>query len=155
MALRHDRGSRVSALPAIERPNGKLYRPRYVRSQTLGNEDEVYGIVVFGTLDRALAESTANLDLAALLREWFGGDGTRESAAAAGGYDLVLHGEPKAVWWRRDFRGIYDDIAQYGYSTDEERGAFGYRWHVREVEVPPERPDGIMPPPLDGIEVPE
>lgn len=139
-------------LPPITRPNGKLYRPRHIRTQMLGNEDETTGIVVFGTLNRNEARTVAELDITAMMRDWFGGDGSREDAARNGGHDYRLEGEPEPVWWRRSFTGFYDGMPQYWYAVDEERGAFGYEWRITAHDVE-EASDGVMPPPLDGLDV--
>lgn len=132
----------MSALPPITRPNGKLYRPRHLRSQLLGDEDEVNEIVVFGTLLVAEARGIAELDARALSRQWYP-DGDTE---------FVLVGDPKPVWYRREFRGIHEDSPVYGFVVDEEKGAFGYLWRIEDRDILDSRPDGVMPPPLDGLE---
>jgi hypothetical protein len=45
-------------IPPIERPNGKLYRPRKIVAFMVGEEDE--GVLVLGTHDRQRAQPLAD-----------------------------------------------------------------------------------------------
>ncbi len=110
-------------LPAVERPNGTLYRPRKLRSQVLGNEDETTGIVVFGTHDVAAALSVARLDVRAANREY--------------GYNpddeqyVLEEGTARRVWWSQKLSHFEEfDQAVYYYSPDEERGWAGVEFEV-------------------------
>jgi hypothetical protein len=91
-------------LPPIERPNGKLYRPRKVIAYGVYDADECpVGVVVFGTHDAdragALAESFVKCDL------------------LDSGYVPV---NPSRVWWRDGFDG-----SARAWITDEEHGRAG------------------------------
>lgn len=59
----------MSALIAIERPNGRLYRPRKVEARISWNEDGPVWLVVFGTHDVTIAETYATEALDLLHRE--------------------------------------------------------------------------------------
>lgn len=103
---------------SIRRPNGSLYRPRHIRSQILGDEDEISRIVVFGTHDLHDARATAARDLAA--------------ACDAYSYAYVLApSDPgKRVWLRRRLSGWFEGMPWYTFETDEERGAAGVEFEV-------------------------
>src|SRR5262245_18836893 len=74
-------------LPAIERPNGKLYRPRGIVAWPLGGEGEALcGVVVLGTHDIERARPLAQQ----VTRQQLGG-----------GY---LAEAPVCVWWRSTYR---------------------------------------------------
>ena len=105
-------------LPSIKRPNGSVYRPRHLRSQALGNEDETTEIVVFGTHDIRTAEGVARLDLTAISREW--------------SYRIAIdpRSEPRRVWYRQKLAGWYEDSPLYEYVPDEDRGAAGVEFSV-------------------------
>lgn len=99
----------------ITRPNGSVYRPRHIRTQTLGNEDEMTGIVVFGTTDQRDARATAEVDIRAMCNEFYDHENYYQLTA-----DL---GEP--VWWSRELSHFDDGHPVYSYRVDEEHGAFG------------------------------
>jgi len=99
----------------ITRPNGSIYRPRHIRTQTLGNEDEIESIVVFGTADQRDARATAELVIREMSAEFYDHENY---------YQLTDElGEP--VWWRRELSHFEDNYPVYSYRVDEERGAFG------------------------------
>lgn len=132
------------SLTRIERPNGSTYRPRHLRSQALGNEDETTAIVVLGTHDIREAESVARLDLAAISREW------------SYRIDIDPRSTPRRVWYRQKLAGWYEDAPLYEYIPDETRGAAGVEFDViSEFETgyegestPPSWPD---PPPMFDV----
>lgn len=116
-------------LPAIERPNGKSYRPRSLRSRILGNEDEITGVVVFGTHDVYTASSVARLDVRAAVNEW--------------GWDdldytyVVDEVSARRVWWRQDLSHFEDNEPHYTYTPDDDRGfagvVFDVIWESKET----------------------
>lgn len=106
----------------ITRPNGSVYRPRHIRTQTLGNEDEITGIVVFGTTDQRDARATAALDIRAMCNEFYDHENYYRLTDALG--------EP--VWWRRELSHFEDSYPVYTYRLDEERGAFGLLFKLEE-----------------------
>ncbi|MGZ0067836.1 hypothetical protein [Microbacterium arborescens] len=114
-------------LTPIERPNGALYRPRALRSVTLGNEDELTGIVVFGTVNIAEASSIARLDIRAFNREH-----------CSGPLDLIYAAQEntaRTIWWSRKLShfGDYNE-PYYLYEEDLERGAGGVHFDVEMLE---------------------
>jgi hypothetical protein len=122
-----------SKLPGVERPNGTVYRPRHIRTQTIGYE-EVSSVVVFGTHDVAFAETYARLNLHAYWVECDGDDDL---------YPNIV-GTPEKVWWSRTLSHFEDDYPHYHYSVDETKGAAGVRFPVVEGERPAatdDRPD--------------
>lgn len=145
----------ASGLSPIERPNGKLYRPRALRAELLGDEDELTGVIVFGTLTVEEARPVAEASVAEYMRAYFGGNTPEESAAEAG-YALKLSGDPEPVWRRKQFVGMWEDEPRYTFEPDDVRGAFGYMWDLdydfEAVDWESTRSDGVMPPPLDIFE---
>ncbi|WP_417510602.1 hypothetical protein [Microbacterium sp.] len=116
----------------ITRPNGTVYRPRHLRTQMIGNDDEPTAIVVFGTADQRDARALAEHDVRAMNIEW---DYTDPAYAVASGL-----GEP--VWWSRELSHFDDNQPVYRYKEDPERGAHGIRFHLVEVEALDELPSG-------------
>jgi hypothetical protein len=108
----------MSDVTGITRPNGSVYRPRKIRTQFLGNEDETTGVVVLGTHD--LADARA--------RAWAAVHDLN------GGVDyafLIKSSDPgKRVWYRQKLWGFYEDSPIYGFEADEERGAAGVEFDV-------------------------
>lgn len=100
----------------ITRPNGSVYRPRHIRTRTLGNEDELLSIVVFGTADQRDARATAEADIRAMSNEFYDHENCYQLNDAPG--------EP--VWWSRELSHFEDNYPVYNYRVDEERGAFGF-----------------------------
>jgi len=102
----------------ITRPNGSIYRPRKIRAQMLGNEDETTGVVVLGTHDLADARVRAQAEVSALNDDI--------------DYKFFIRpSDPgKRVWYRQKLWGFYEDAPLYGYETDEERGAAGVEFEV-------------------------
>ena len=91
------------AEPAIQRPDGTLYRPRKITANAVTDDDEILcGVVVFGTHDIALAHPLADQYVAWQLDS---------------GY---VAAEPCTVWWRDGFDG-----GRRMWLTDEEHGAPG------------------------------
>ena len=73
----------MSDLSPITRPNGKPYQPRKVVAHCVGHEDEdITGVIVFGTHDPSRAKLVADLAVA----DWI--DNGYEAAS------------PRMVWWR-------------------------------------------------------
>lgn len=105
-------------MSSITRPNGSIYRPRKIRTQILGNEDETSGVVVLGTHDLAEARARAQVAVRDL-------NGTID-------YRFLLKpGDPgKRVWYRQKLWAWYEGAPHYGYETDEERGAAGVEFDV-------------------------
>lgn len=112
----------------ITRPNGSIYRPRHLRTQLIGNDDEPLAIVVFGTADQRDARALAERDVRAMNIEY---DYTDPAYAVADGL-----GEP--VWWRRELSYFDDTFPVYRYLEDEARGAYGIRFKLTETELPDE-----------------
>jgi hypothetical protein len=101
----------VTALPPVQRPNGKLYRPRKVSGHAVADEDDmVIAVIVLGTHDieraRPLAESC--------VRAW-----------VDGGYTAV---SPVTGWWREGF-----SMGELCWVDDEARGRAGVRFEAAEV----------------------
>lgn len=100
----------MSALPAIERPNGKQYRPRKITGNAVGDENGcVIAVIVLGTHDveraRPLAEDCA--------RYW-----------VDGGYTAA---NPEAGWWRNGFHW-----GEPTWIDDAVSGRAGVRFEVVE-----------------------
>ena len=97
----------------ITRPNGSVYRPRKIRTQMLGDEDETTAVVVLGTHDLADARVRAQAAVSDL----------------NGGIDYKFFIRPsdrgKRVWYRQKLWGFHEDAPLYGFETDEERGVAG------------------------------
>lgn len=112
-------------MTAITRPNGSIYRPRKIRTQMLGNEDETSGVVVLGTHD--LADARAHAEAA-----------VRELNGDSDYTFLILPSDPgKRVWYRQKLWGWYEDQPLYGFETDEERGAAGVEFDlITEFDLP-------------------
>lgn len=127
--------STTTALPRITRPNGTVYRPRKLRTQLLGNEDEMTGIVVFGTADQRDARALAEADTRTMNAEY---DYTDPAYAVA-----ETLGQP--VWWSRELSHFEDNAPIYHYRQDEERGAFGLLFDLVEAEPQDETRDGGSP----------
>jgi len=111
-------------LPAIERPNGKLYRPRKITAEGMGSEDEICSIVVFGTHDPAFAKLHAIAEAERLANETYSNE-----------YRLELTDGGAPVWYRQDLSHFEDNQPHYCFCDDPERGRAGVRFNVEEVEV--------------------
>lgn len=111
------------ALPAIERPNGKLYRPQRVVARLLDSDQDMDALVlVTGTHDIERAKALAS----GLVTEWHGR-----------GYEPVF---ARTGWWRETIRRherYWDD--------DEVRGAAGVMFDVRETAGNPVRGEDEPP----------
>lgn len=114
----------------ITRPNGSVYRPRHIRTQTLGNEDEMQSIVVFGTNDQRDARATAEVDIRAMCNEFYDHEN----------YYQVTETPGEPVWWSRSLSHFEEGYPVYHYRVDEERGAFGlvFTLDVHEDDWPQE-----------------
>lgn len=88
-------------MTAITRPNGTVYRPRKLRAQILGNEDEVDGVVVLGTHDLHDARALAESELATSCEGW------------SYGYRLAPDDPGKRVWYRQELAGFFEDQPLY------------------------------------------
>lgn len=111
-------------LPPIERPNGKIYRPRTIQPVALGFEDEITDIIVFGTHDVRYAEIIAQPELERISGEFFYDD------------PLAISGPGRKVWRRRDLAawgGDYDG-PQYVYAESPEHGRAGVMFPVEPTE---------------------
>lgn len=107
---------------AIERPNGRLYRPRKIQTITTGNEDEVTGIVVFGTHDVRFAENEAHHHAADYAEEY--------------GVKLVIDGPGFKDWYGTKIAGANEDGRLLTiFVTDEIRGRACVRFSAEEIEV--------------------
>lgn len=111
-------------LPAIERPNGKLYRPRKITAVGLGSEDEICSIVVFGTHDPAFARLHAVAEAERLASETYSNE-----------YRLELTDGGTPIWYRQDLSHFEDNQPRYTFGPDPEHGRAGVRFYVEEVEV--------------------
>lgn len=102
-------------LPAIERPNGKLYRPRKLVAHIVGDEDEIpSSVLVLGTHDPERAQALADV------------------VAKRHTYASAVAVKPELVWWRdsiRDGRGWWVE--------DPVRGRAGVWFaEIEETELP-------------------
>jgi len=113
-----------NGIPAIERPNGKLYRPRKIEAVGLGNDDEITHILIFGTHDARFAETFAGPELERLTGEFYYTD-----------YRLEISGQGECGWWRRDLAGWDEGAPMYQFAKDPEKGRAGVMFPVDEVEV--------------------
>lgn len=105
-------------MPEIARPNGKIYRPRKIRTQMLGDEDETTAVVVLGTHDLADARVRAQRAVNDL------------NEAIDYKFFLRPSDRGKRVWYRRQLWGFYEDAPLYGFEADEERGAAGVEFDL-------------------------
>jgi hypothetical protein len=102
----------MSALEAIERPNGALYRPRHLSANAVVDEDQILsGVIVLGTHDVAAAAPLADE-----YAQW-------QLGASAKAID------PLPGWYRDGFEG-----GARRWITDEVRGRAGV-W-FREIAEP-------------------
>lgn len=109
-------------LPAIVRPNGKTYRPRKIQTITTGNEDEVTGIVVFGTHDVRFAENEAHHHAA--------------DYATPDGIKLVIDGPGLKDWYGTRIAGSGDEgWPLVVFVTDEVKGRACVHFSAEEVEA--------------------
>ncbi|MEP6477834.1 MAG: hypothetical protein ABJB03_00455 [Rhodoglobus sp.] len=137
----------MTALPAITRPNGKLYRPRKVDATVTWMDDEPHSVMVFGThsaeVARPLAEEILRIGNEAIAND-FGPDL---------GYTYEFEDRAELRWMAtvpgRDQDG--DRLVRY-YRDNSEHGRACVLWLLRQVDATPVQPDGIMPPVLDGLE---
>ena len=101
----------MSGLPAIERPNGKPYRPRKISARVLSDEDgNDSSVLVTGTHDIGRALALA-----------------REVAHQYVGRDCEPSG-PHQGWWRETIRRH-----EPYWEWDEVRGAAGVMFGVSDV----------------------
>lgn len=99
----------MSTLAAIERPNGKMYRPRMLSgTPTYSAHEEFNGAVVFGTHDIETARPIAEQ----LIR----------SEADA---EYIEGAKPHQIWWRDGF-----ECGQRRFATDPEHGRAGVWFEV-------------------------
>jgi hypothetical protein len=110
----------MSALTAVERPNGKLYRPRKIAAQIVSDGDEETGVVIFGTHDLEQARQAAEQKLAAY----------NESLYSPPEVAQHLVGEGKPVWWRAQLSHFEDDSPYYVFREDPERGRAGVEFSI-------------------------
>lgn len=111
-------------LPAVQRPNGSLYRPRKIDVVGLGNEDEITHVIVFGTHDTRFAEVHAGPELERISDEFYYTD-----------FRIEISGPGKRGWYRRDLAGFQDDAPLYQFTEDPEKGRAGVMFPVDEIEV--------------------
>ena len=113
-----------TGIPAIERPNGQLYRPRKIDAVALGNEDGITHVLIFGTHDARFAEVFAGPELERIQGEFYSTD-----------YRLEISGAGRRGWWRRDLAGWVDGGPLYVFAEDPVKGRAGVRFSVEEVEA--------------------
>jgi len=112
----------MNGIPPIERPNGKRYQPRKIQTLTTGNEDEVTGIVVFGTHDVRFAENEAHQHAA--------------TYATANGFKLVIDGPGQKDWLGTQIAGSDDEGRPLVvFVKDEIKGRACIYFRAEEVEV--------------------
>jgi len=112
----------MNGIPAIQRPNGKRYQPRKIQAITIGNEDEVTGIVVFGTHDVRFAENEAHHHAA--------------EYASENGIKLVIDGPGFKDWYATRIAGTTDEGRPLVvFVTDELKGRACVRFSAEEVEA--------------------
>jgi hypothetical protein len=108
-------------LPAIDRPNGKTYQPRKIQTVTTGNEDEVTGVVVFGTHDVRFSENEALCHAADYAKE--------------NGINLVIDGPGFKDWYGTQIAGTTDEGRPLVvFVTDEVKGRACVRFSAEEIE---------------------
>lgn len=98
----------MTDLPAIERPNGRLYRPRKIIAHPVSNGGDLVGALVLGTRDVARAQALADACV----------------AAEDSGY---VAADPVEGWWR--------DAIRHGerfWAWDDVRGRAGVFWEIVE-----------------------
>lgn len=111
-------------LPAIERPNGQLYRPRKIQAITTGYEDEITGVVVFGTHDVRFAENEAIHHAT--------------EYATPNGLKLVIDGPGQKDWLGTQIAGSdADGRLLVEFIRDENKGRACVHFTAEEVEVTP------------------
>jgi hypothetical protein len=137
------------SLPVIVRPNGKPYRPRKLEATSAWVDDELAAIYVFGFHDAAIARPWAEALVAEL-------NSATVEVFGPGAYIHEL-AEPPTLDWIGTSPGwdSESDRMTRCFKPDPDRGRAAVVWKVREFEHVPtsgDRPDGIMPPPLDGLE---
>jgi hypothetical protein len=97
------------SLPAVTRPNGKLYRPRKIRSEVLYDQDSVESeVVVLGTHDVLTATVLA----------------TRDVQSIDAGFEPA---DPVLSWYRQSIRN-----GDPFYEYDEIRGAACVLFQITE-----------------------
>jgi hypothetical protein len=101
-------------LVPIERPNGKVYRPRRIRAEAWENDDTWSewrgGAVVLGTHDVELARPLAT----AAIRRHFDAE--------------LVAADPEVGWWRLGFH-----FGELRWMPDPERGAAAVYFTAKEV----------------------
>jgi hypothetical protein len=101
-----------TVLPAIQRPDGRLYHPRKITACAVTEDDFVIGVVVFGTHDEARAQPLADQYAA-----WQNGSG-------------AVARRPELVWWRDGY-----ESGHRRWVTDEGKGRAGV-WFREITERP-------------------
>lgn len=115
----------MSALPPISRPNGKLYRPRKLTAQMLGDGDEDTGVVVFGTHDIAEARRAAGVEVARF---------NADTYAPEQGVAVHIITEGERVWWAQKLAHFDEGSPWYTFSTDEEHGRAGVEFDIQYID---------------------
>lgn len=104
----------TTGLPAIERPNGKVYRPRRIRTEVWEDDDAWSewrgGAVVMGTHDVELARPLAT----EAIRRHFDSE--------------LVAANPEVGWWRLGFR-----FGELHWTTDEQRGPAAVLFTAQEA----------------------
>jgi hypothetical protein len=93
---------------------------------TLGNEDEITDLVVFGTHDVRFARLHAVQAAEEAANEFYAND-----------YRLEVSEEAELVWYSQSLSRFEDNIARYCYSHSPTKGRAGVRFDIKEVEVRP------------------
>jgi hypothetical protein len=118
----------TSALPPIERPNGRLYRPRKISVHIIGL-DEAEEVVVFGTRDREHAQALAEREVSVMVDSGYTAVFDYETWLRSG----YQHGEP----W---------------FFHDEDKGRFGLAFAIVDRVEPSPRAahDQVAEPTVSG-----
>lgn len=110
----------------IERPNGRLYRPRAEpRAVLLGDEDDdPTQVVVLGTHDVHEAQGIAEREVDEYVSNFYG-------TGAAASFTVEIH-DPEQTWIRDT---PLDSDGRRMYVTDLERGRAAVRWNLTWSEA--------------------
>jgi hypothetical protein len=110
-------------LPTLARPDGGLYRPRKITTETWGNEDEVTDIVVFGTHDAQFARPIALKAADEYVDKFY----TKP-------WRLEVADEGERVWRTRRLACFDEGAPIYQWWHDPKNGRAGVRFSVTETD---------------------
>lgn len=117
------RVQRKPKLPAITRPDGKVYQPRKIVTVPMGDGDELTGIVVFGTHDIRFARLHAIEAAKDVSSEFYGG-----SERLRVGDDGVQ------VWFKKTLGGFEDGQPNYWFLPNVDKGRAGVRFSLDVID---------------------